>query len=234
MNSVLIIEDDANIRESLAYNLKTAGLDVSSAADGHEGLEKALTEKPDLILLDIMLPEMDGLAVCERIRRLDENVRVIMITALGTDSDKIRGLTIGADDYVTKPFNFDELLARVRAQLRRAPAGGKGRTKVAFGDVRLDGVKHEVTVGEEPVQLRPKEFKLLFTLAANPGVLFSRAQLGTLIWGNEFVGASRTIDVHIQRLREKVEKVSAYTFLRTVHGLGYRFELEPARNADEA
>lgn len=233
MNSVLIIEDDSNIRESLAYNLKTAGLDVSSAVDGREGLEKGLTEKPDLILLDVMLPEIDGLAVCERLRRLDDNVKIIMITALGTDADKIRGLTLGADDYVTKPFNFDELLARIKAQLRRTKPDGGGRTKVAFGDVRLDGVKHEVTVGDEPVRLRPMEFKLLFTLATNPGVLFSRAQLGTLIWGTEFVGSSRTIDVHVQRLREKVERPSAFRFLKTVHGLGYRFELETKKTDED-
>jgi len=232
MNSVLIVEDDPNIRETLAFNLKSAGLNVTTAADGRIGLEKAVTEKPDLILLDVMLPEMDGLAVCERVRRLDEVVRIIMITALGTDPDKVRGLTIGADDYITKPFNFDELLARVRAQLRRAGAKDSNRSAVEFGDVRLDGVKHEVRVGDEPVALRPKEFRLLFTLASNPGVLFSREKLGTLIWGTEFVGSSRTIDVHVQRLREKVEKVSNYRFLRTVHGLGYRFDLKP-KEADE-
>jgi len=232
MNSVLIVEDDPNIRETLAFNLKSAGLNVTTAADGRIGLEKAVTEKPDLILLDVMLPEMDGLAVCERVRRLDEVVRIIMITALGTDPDKVRGLTIGADDYITKPFNFDELLARVRAQLRRAGAKDSNRSAVEFGDVRLDGVKHEVRVGDEPVALRPKEFRLLFTLASNPGVLFSREKLGTLIWGTEFVGSSRTIDVHVQRLREKVEKVSNYRFLRTIHGLGYRFDLKP-KEADE-
>ncbi len=232
MNSVLIVEDDPNIRETLAFNLKSAGLDVSTAADGRTGLEKAVTEKPDLILLDVMLPEMDGLAVCERVRRLDETVRIVMITALGTDPDKVRGLTIGADDYITKPFSFDELLARVRAQLRRVGTKDSNRSVVEFGDVRLDGIKHEVRVGDEPVELRPKEFKLLFTLASNPGILFSREKLGTLVWGTEFVGSSRTIDVHIQRLREKIEKVSGYRFLRTVHGLGYRFDLKP-KEADE-
>ncbi len=232
MNSVLIVEDDPNIRETLAFNLKSAGLDVTTAADGRTGLEKAVTEKPDLILLDVMLPEMDGLAVCERVRRLDETVRIVMITALGTDPDKVRGLTIGADDYITKPFNFDELLARVRAQLRRAGAKDSNRSVVEFGDVRLDGVRHEVRVGDEPVKLRPKEFQLLFTLASNPGILFSREKLGTLIWGTEFVGSSRTIDVHVQRLREKVEKTSSFQFLHTIHGLGYRFDLME-KEADE-
>ncbi len=233
MNSVLIVEDDPNIRETLAFNLKSAGLEVSTAADGRTGLEKAVTEKPDLILLDVMLPEMDGLAVCERVRRLDETVRIVMITALGTDPDKVRGLTIGADDYITKPFNFDELLARVRAQLRRAGTKDSNRSVVEFGDVRLDGIKHEVRVGGDPVELRPKEFQLLFTLASNPGILFSREKLGTLVWGTEFVGSSRTIDVHVQRLREKVEKVSGYRFLRTIHGLGYRFDLI-RKEADES
>ncbi len=232
MNSVLIVEDDPNIRETLAFNLKSAGLEVATAADGRTGLEKAMAEKPDLILLDVMLPGMDGLAVCERVRRSDETVRIIMITALGTDPDKVRGLSIGADDYVTKPFNFEELLARVRAQLRRAGAKDADSGAVEFGDVRLDGVKHEVRVGDEPVELRPKEFQLLLTLASNPGVLFSREKLGTLIWGTEFVGSSRTIDVHIQRLREKVEKASDYRFLRTIHGLGYRFDLKP-KETDE-
>ncbi len=227
MNSILIVEDDPNIREGLAFNLEATGLDVTTAADGETGLEKAVTQKPDLILLDVMLPGIDGLAVCEQVRRLDENVRIIMITALGTSPDKVRGLTIGADDYVTKPFSFDELLARVRAQLRRTDGSASRHATVAFGDIALDEIKHEVLVGGEPVPLRPKEFRLLSTLAANPGTLFSREQLGALVWGTDFVGSSRTIDVHIQRLREKVEKLSNYRFLQTIHGLGYRFDLEP-------
>jgi DNA-binding response OmpR family regulator len=159
---------------------------------------------------------------------------VIMITALGTADDKIKGLDVGADDYLTKPFNFDELLARLRVQLRRAkPAAQEGPAVLSFGDVELDPVRHALSVNGFGVNIRPKEFQLLATLAANPQVLFSRVKLTSLVWGTDYMGSSRTIDVHIQRLREKVEKLSNYKFIKTVHGLGYRFELTPKAAADE-
>ncbi len=230
MSRILIIEDDPAIMEALTYNLTNAGFETLSASDGIAGLEKALASKPDVVLLDLMLPKMDGVTVCRKLRRHDQEVRVIMITALGTDQDKVKGLDVGADDYVTKPFSFDELLARVKAQLRRA-GPDQSASQLSFGDVEIDRTKHEVKVGGRPVGLRPKEFKLLVTLASNPGVLFSREQLGEIIWDSNFVGSSRTIDVHIRRLREKIEKASTFKFIKTAHGLGYRFELEKASDS---
>lgn len=224
MAHVLIIEDDQTIRETLAYNLKAAGFTISTAADGISGLEQAIAEKPDAVLLDLLLPKLDGLAVCEKLRRQNHSARIIMITALGTDSDKIRGLTVGADDYITKPFNFEELLARLRAQLRHAP-GKAEHSIITFGDVKIDPQKHELRVKRATVEIKPKEFLLLLTLAANPKTLFSRQQLSDLIWGASYMRSSRTIDVHINRLRSHVEKLSDFNFIKTVHGLGYRFEL---------
>lgn len=226
MHTILIIEDDSTIREALEYNLRAAGFDVAVAVDGLDGLEKALAAPPDVILLDLLLPKMGGLAVCEELRRRATTSRIIMITALGTDADKVKGLTVGADDYVTKPFNLEELIARIRAQLRQAAPEMKPQVS-AFGDVRIDPIRHELTVGDAVVKVRPKEWRLLVTLAAGPGVLFSREQLAELVWGTDFIGSSRTIDVHVRRLREKIETVSAYRFIHTVHGLGYRFEVEP-------
>ena len=227
MNRILIIEDDPTIREALEYNLRAAGFEVAGAPDGRAGLERALTEKPDLVLLDLMLPEMDGLTVCRELRqRADSDLRVIMITALGTDTDKVTGLTLGADDYITKPFSFDELLARIKAQLRRAGVTAT-EPALSFADITLDSVRHELTVNGRTIKVRPKEWQLLVTLANNPGVLFSRQKLADLVWGTDFIGSSRTIDVHIRRLREKVEKISAFNFIQTVHGLGYRFEIAP-------
>ena len=228
MHRILIIEDDAGIREALEYNLSAAGFAVSSAPDGHQGLDKALAEHPDVILLDRLLPGMDGVAVCRELRNRQSDSRIIMITALGTQADKVLGLNTGADDYMTKPFGFDELLARVQAQLRRASPAVKAEIQeLAFGDVSLDPVRHELSVNGLAVKVRPKEWQLLVTLAESPGVLFSRQQLADAVWGTDFLGSSRTIDVHIRRLREKVEKLSAYRFIDTVHGLGYRFGLTP-------
>jgi two-component system, OmpR family, alkaline phosphatase synthesis response regulator PhoP len=232
MHRVLIIEDDAVIRETLEYNLRAAGFDILAAADGVKGLEKALAEQPDVILLDLLLPRLDGMSVCRRLRERGADTPIIMITALGTDADKIKGLDVGADDYLTKPFSFEELLARLRVQLRRSKPRDES-TVLSFGDVKLDPIRHELSVNGLGVSIRPNECQLLATLAANPHILFSRVKLTSLVWGTEYMGSSRTIDVHIQRLREKVEKLSNYKFIKTVHGLGYRFELTPKGAADE-
>lgn len=225
MESILIVEDDPTIREVLEYNLKNEGYLITTAKDGQEGLDKAISNRPDLILLDLLLPKLDGLSVCRKVRRVNSDVRIIMITALGTSSDKVKGLADGADDYITKPFDFAELLARIRAHLRRKSNGDADHEIMKFGDVDIDSVKHEVVVDGQAVKVRPKEWQLLVTLASNPGVLFSRQQLTSLVWGNDFLGSSRTVDVHIQRLRKKVEENSQYNFIHTIHGLGYRFEL---------
>lgn len=221
----MIVEDDPTIREVLEYNLKNEGYLITTAKDGQEGLDKAISNRPDLILLDLLLPKLDGLSVCRKVRRVNSDVRIIMITALGTSSDKVKGLADGADDYITKPFDFAELLARIRAHLRRKSNGDADHEIMKFGDVDIDSVKHEVVVDGQAVKVRPKEWQLLVTLASNPGVLFSRQQLTSLVWGNDFLGSSRTVDVHIQRLRKKVEENSQYNFIHTIHGLGYRFEL---------
>ncbi len=221
----MIVEDDPTIREVLEYNLKNEGYLITTAKDGQEGLDKAISNRPDLILLDLLLPKLDGLSVCRKVRRVNSDVQIIMITALGTSSDKVKGLADGADDYITKPFDFAELLARIRAHLRRKSNGDADHEIMKFGDVDIDSVKHEVVVDGQAVKVRPKEWQLLVTLASNPGVLFSRQQLTSLVWGNDFLGSSRTVDVHIQRLRKKVEENSQYNFIHTIHGLGYRFEL---------
>lgn len=225
MISILIVEDDPTIRETLEFNLKLEGFEVLTAADGLEGLEVALKNEPKIILLDLLLPELDGLTLCQNLRKSNSKSHIIMITALSADSDKVRGLTLGADDYITKPFNFEELLARIRAWLRHSSDSMVDSRSFAFGDVILDPIKHELTVKGKAVKVRPKEWLLLIALAKNPGILFSRQKLSSIVWGADFLGSSRTIDVHILRLREKVEALSGYTFIETVHGLGYRFEL---------
>ncbi len=226
MSHILIVEDDPTIREVLEYNLTNEGYLVSTASDGRSGLDKAIAENPDLILLDLLLPKIDGLTVCREVRRHNTDVRIIMITALGTGPDKVKGLKTGADDYVTKPFDFAELSARVKAQLRRKSTGSDTKKEtITFGDINIDSVKHQIDVDGQTIQVRPKEWELLMTLALSPGVLFSRQQLTSLVWGSEFVGSSRTIDVHVQRLRKKVEEISRFNFIHTVHGLGYRFEV---------
>jgi len=227
MNKILIIEDDQSIREALEYNLKIAGFAVTGAADGKIGLEQALKIKPDLILLDIMLPGIDGFQFCQKLREENDNVAILMVSALATEADKLKSFSLGADDYITKPFSTSELLARIRVHLRRS----KQKEVIAanpmeFGDSVMDPANYGLEVGGEPVDLRPKEYQLLAFLAANPDKLFSRPQLAQEVWGDRYVSSSRTIDVHIRRIRNKVERQSAFSFIQTVHSLGYRFDLK--------
>ncbi|MFA5845226.1 MAG: response regulator transcription factor [Coriobacteriia bacterium] len=229
MARVLVIEDDPIIRQTVEYALRRAGFDTDSAPDGPAGLVRARVERPDLVLLDLMLPGMDGYAVAEALRRDDSDVAIIMVTALDQERDKVRGLDAGADDYVTKPFSMEELLARVRANLRRVKEHELLRSDeiIEAGDLVIEPSQFRVTVAGSAVRLRIKEFQLLVALAGSPGQLLTRHRLAEQVWGYEFLPSSRTIDVHIRRLRQAVEEPSSFTYVTTVHGLGYRFEPRP-------
>ena len=227
MPLVYIVEDDEDIRELSVYALRSGGFDCEgyeSAADFLEALEH---ERPDLALLDIMLPGEDGLSLLKRLRgsKRFAQLPVIMLTARGDEVDKVVGLELGADDYLTKPFSHRELLARIRAVLRRSQAGGETAEVLAVGDVRMNVDRHEVTLDGEPIQLALKEFQLLEILLRNAGRVLTRTQLISRVWGDDYVGDTKTLDVHIKRLRSKLEPdPSNPQHLLTVRGLGYRYE----------
>ncbi len=223
---ILIIEDEPNLRKTLKMNLKEQGYKVFTAADGQEGLEKARTKAPDLILLDLMLPGLDGLSLLRAVRQ-HSDVPVLVLTARTADMDKIIGLESGADDYITKPFSLGELLARVRALLRRARSQGV-REVLSSGGISLDLVSRRATLNGKELNLSPKEFSLLAELMRHEHAVLSRDLLLTRIWGYDFIGDSRTVDVHIRWLREKIEAdPSQPTLIQTVRGIGYRFEGSP-------
>ncbi|BCV23938.1 MAG TPA: response regulator transcription factor [Firmicutes bacterium] len=221
---ILVVDDEATIVEFVRINLEKAGFTVLSAGDGDTALALATSERPDLIVLDVMLPGRDGFEVCRELRRTS-STPIIMLTARDEDIDKILGLELGADDYITKPFNPRELVARIKAILRRVDRSGKmdGRV-IARGRLQLDLDRHQVTAGGRLVDLTPKEFELLELLMNNPGRVFSRETLLERLWGYDFFGDSKTVDVHIRRLREKVEEdPSSPTHILTVWGVGYKF-----------
>lgn len=221
--SVLIIEDDEVLLQTLAYNLSREGYQVSVASDGQTGLNLARTESPDLIVLDVMLPELDGLSVC-RILRREVNASIIMLTARSSEVDKIIGLDSGADDYITKPFSLGELLARVRAALRRNPRPATAE-RLQAGDLVLDLVGRKAYKDSQELNLSYKEFDLLAELMRNPGIVLSRDLLLTKVWGYDYYGESRTVDVHIRWLREKIEdEPSKPRRITTIRSIGYRFE----------
>ena len=229
---VLIVEDDQTLQGVLSYNLSKEGYEVLTASDGMEALEAARSLNPDLVVLDIMLPKLDGLEVC-RILRQEMNVPILMLTARTEEIDKVVGLELGADDYVTKPFNMRELLARVKAVLRRAgtvqeakPTIPKAITPtITAGDLQVDHDHHQVRLGTTVLELSPKEFDLLAFLVANKGRVFSRDLLLEKIWGYDYVGGTRTVDVHIRWLRRKIESDPANPkHLMTVRSVGYKFE----------
>lgn len=229
MTRILIVEDDPIIRQTVDYALRRAGFTTLASGNGREGLDIALRESPDLILLDLMLPGLDGYRFAEEVRRARSDVAIIMVTALDTDRDAIRGLDAGADDYIGKPFSTDLLLARVRANLRRTREQTvlKDDEAIEIGDLRIEPGQLRATCAGQPVQLRLKEFQLLVTLARNSGLLLSRQRLAQEVWGYDFLPSSRTIDVHIRRVRQALEDLSAYDYIHTVHGAGYRFEPQP-------
>jgi two-component system response regulator RegX3 len=223
---VLIVEDETSIVEAVRYALEVEGYEVKSAGTGREGLEAARRYGPALVLLDVMLPGMSGLDVCTQIRR-ESDVPIIMLTARESEADKVAGLELGADDYLTKPFSMRELVARVRAQLRRAHRSGTltGSNEVLRGGaIELDVDAHEVRLGGQPVALRPKEFDLLESLMRRQGRLATRQSLIDDVWGSDHYGTTKTLDVHIKRLRQKLEVDPARPqHIVTVRGLGYKF-----------
>ena len=229
---VLIVEDDAVILNTLAYNLGRQGFGVQKATSGTEALKLARKLRPDLILLDVMLPGESGIRVCEKIREEDQEVVIVMVTAKDAEEDKVQGFEAGADDYVTKPFGMKELVARINANLKRSAAspGLRGRI-LEDGDLWLDTKNFTARVKGEPLNLRLKEFELLVALASQPGELRSREELAKEVWGHAGVGSSRTIDVHIRRIRATLAG-SDYEYVHTARGLGYRFEPRPKRDGE--
>ncbi|MFN3704978.1 MAG: response regulator transcription factor [Thermoflexales bacterium] len=219
---ILIVEDEQILLDLLAQHLQKEGYAVITAQSGEEGLELARSQHPDLCVLDVMLPGLDGLSLC-RILRRESNVPIILLTARASEIDRVIGLDTGADDYVVKPFSLPELTARIRAALRRSLQRNSGLLRV--GDVMLDLIAHRVFVGEREVKLTPKEFELLATLMRNRGVVLSREALISQVWGYDFNGDIRTVDVHIRWLREKLEEDPANPkHLHTVRGVGYRMD----------
>ena len=224
--SVLIVEDDPNIRELLQLYLEKDGYAVTLASDGGQGLEKFRAIKPDLVLLDVMMPVMDGWEVCKAIRAQGDTP-VIMLTAKSETDDKVLGLKVGADDYVTKPFEMKELLARIEAVLRRSDRNveeNKAR-RLVFDKLTIDMDAFELIVDGKKVDTPPKEMELLFYLASSPNRVYTRNQLLDEVWGFDYFGDSRTVDVHVKRLREKLEGVSEKWSVKTVWGVGYKFEV---------
>jgi DNA-binding response OmpR family regulator len=220
---ILIIEDEVALVESLSYQLEREGYEVLTAVDGRAGLDMALAQTPDLIILDLMLPGMSGMDVCRAVRRQIQ-VPILMLTAKAEEADKVAGLELGADDYVTKPFGMSELVARVRALLRRArPEPGEDAV-LRGGDIELDLSRHEAKVHGEPVHLAPKEFLLLATLMRRPGHVFSREALLTQVWGDAEWRDPHTVDVHVRWLRQKIEpNPQRPQRIVTVRGFGYKF-----------
>jgi len=220
---ILLIEDEADLRRTLKLNLKDQGYKVITAADGRDGLDKARSKAPDLIVLDLMLPGLDGLSLMRALRQ-ESDVPVLMLTARTSEIDKIVGLESGADDYLTKPFSLGELLARIRALLRRSERTGT-RDALASGGIRLDLVSLRATLEGKDLRLSPKEFSLLAELMRHERAVLSRDLLLTRVWGYEYTGDTRTVDVHIRWLREKIESdPSNPHLLQTVRGIGYRFD----------
>ena len=223
---VLVVEDDINIAELLRLYLQKDGFEVSHAADVGKAVEMAREIQPDLVLLDIMLPVMDGWQVCRELRKTMK-MPIIMLTAKGETEDKVSGLEMGADDYIVKPFEVKELLARVHAVLRRTGDDGKPKSKkLTFDKLVINLDSYELIVDGKKIDTPPKEMELLYHLAATPNRVYTRNQLLDEVWGFDYFGDSRTVDVHIKRLREKLEGVSDKWTLKTVWGVGYKFEAE--------
>ena len=224
MTKILVVEDDRSLRDALAYNLRREEYTPVTAEDAPTAVLAARRERPDLVLLDLMLPGGSGFDVCRDIRTFS-NVPIIMLTARGEEIDRVLGLEIGADDYLTKPFSLRELLARVKANLRRVSIdnGVAADDFIEEGQLLADVPGRRVTVNEQVVVLQPKEFDLLVYMMRHPGTVLTRPRLLSTVWGHDFVG-ERTVDVHVRRVRAKLEKVGASDFIRTVHGVGYVFD----------
>lgn len=219
---ILIVEDEANIRELLRLYLEREGYTVLEAENGVEGIKKWKSDKPDMLLLDVMMPVMDGWAVCREIRA-ESDVPIIMLTAKGETADRVSGLEMGADDYIVKPLEMPEVIARVRAVFRRM-APDDAPEKLSFDNLVIDKQAYDLVIKGKRVYAPPKEIELLYFLASSPNRVFTRAQLLDDVWGFDYFGDTRTVDVHVKRLREKLEGVSDKWELKTVWGVGYKFE----------
>lgn len=221
---VLVVDDEKTLVKALAFNLEKEGFRVETAYDGKEALEKVFELKPDIVVLDLMLPEVDGFEVCRRIRKKLE-IPIIMLTARSEDIDKVLGLELGADDYLTKPFNSRELVARIKAILRRSIVRDEESKKVIqIGKLQVDLLQHRARLGDQEISLTSKEFALLSFLVANAGNVYSREQLLEQVWGYDYYGDVRTVDVHIRHLREKIEQDPGNPeLIITVWGTGYKF-----------
>ena len=248
MKRILVIEDDFAIRNSVEFALRREGFEVRSLDSGERALEAVRAFDPDLVLLDIMLPGKNGHEICREVCSLEQDVAIIMVSALGEEHDRITGLRLGADDYICKPFSLDELLARVHANLRKSERGGSGSQRKAHANKRLifgveagegecahsgnggslliDPATREVVLAGSKVTLRAKEFDLLYALASRPGEVLTREVLSEEVWGQDYLASSRTIDVHVRRLRALFAQHGAPEYVRTVHGVGYRFVAE--------
>ena len=225
---VLIVDDERSIVDILRYNLEKNDMTAVCAYDGAEGLRLARECDPDVILLDVMLPEMDGFEVCRTLRAEGNNVPIIMITAREEETDKVFGLELGADDYIVKPFEAKEVVARIKAVMRRTGKSSSANDikEVSYDKLVVNMTKYELKVDGKVVDTPPKELELLYHLASNPNRVYTRDQLLNEVWGFEYYGDSRTVDVHIKRLREKLEGVSDKWSLKTVWGVGYKFEVK--------
>lgn len=230
MNTVLVVEDEENLLEALRYNLEREGYAVNTAIDGEQALLSARDSAPDLVILDVMLPQLDGFEICRILRRRSD-VPILMLTARGEEIDRVVGLELGADDYVTKPFSIRELMARVRNLLRRshrAPSATDDASPADIlrsGDLEVDSVSHIVRLNGDLLELKPREFDLLALLAKNKARAFTRDQILERLWGHDYYGDSRTVDVHIRWLREKIEpQPSKPVRIVTIRGVGYRFD----------
>ena len=229
--TVLVVEDDVNIVDLLRMYLEKEGFEVRIATDGGKAVEEFQKKEPDIVLLDIMLPVMDGWSVCAKIRETSKTP-IIMLTAKSEVMDRIQGLEMGADDYLVKPFEMKELLARINAVLRRSEIPEDTHKRLSFDRLVIDLDSYELTVDGKRIDTPPKELELLYHLASTPNRVYTRNQLLDEVWGFDYFGDSRTVDVHIKRLREKVENVSDKWALRTVWGVGYKFELLSGEGAE--
>ncbi len=224
-NKILIADDDKNIVELIKLNFRSEGFETVTAANGVEAVEKFKSDAPDIIIMDVMMPEMDGREACKEIRKTSD-VPIIMLTAKGETIDKILGLELGADDYIVKPFEPQELVARVKAVLRRTKSGEQQQDKpLEFQNLSINISNYELKINGKILDIPPKELELLHFLASNPNRVFTREQLLEKVWGFDYYGDSRTVDVHIKRLREKLEGVEGNWQLKTVWGVGYKFDV---------
>ena len=226
--TILVVEDDPTLRLGLTKALRSAGFKVETAKDGREGVDRALAERPDLVLLDVMLPEKNGFEVCEELRDADPDLAILFLSAKGEEEDKVRGLKLGADDYVVKPFGIAELLARVDAALRRGRRKERDLAVLEIGDARVDFRSHAVTKAGAPVEVTALEMKLLRFLARHEGELLSRQRILDGVWGADYFGTDRTVDNFITRLRQKLENdPKEPRHIVTMRGAGYRFSRKP-------